>query len=140
MGDVEDVEEEAAALSVEPGALPSKGQILTREARNDDIHCAKPGCSVEGENVGPDRCCIQRAVLHARCQDGGWVCFPFKVAADASLDAQVGEPGSQSFAKHSHAGAYFDGMESHVIVFFVRSCASETSSLHSPTSAVFSGW
>lgn len=94
MGNVEDVEEQAAAFAVKPGPSPRKGQVLAREARNDAIHCAKPGASVEGENVGPDRCRIQRAVLHARCQDCGWVCFPFKVAADASVDAHSGEPGA----------------------------------------------
>jgi hypothetical protein len=32
--------------------------------------------------------------LHARRQDCGWVCFPLKVAPDASVDAHSGEPGS----------------------------------------------
>jgi|JI9StandDraft_1071089.scaffolds.fasta_scaffold179552_3 hypothetical protein len=94
VGNIEDVEEEAASFAIKPGPSPRKGQVLAREARNDAIHCSSPGCSVEGENVGPDRCCIQRSFFHARCQDCGWVCFPFKVAADASVDAHSGEPGA----------------------------------------------
>ena len=93
-----------------PGAASGHGEVLTWEAANDAIHCATPCASVEGANVGPDRCVIQRAFGHARRQDCGWVCFPFKVADGASLDAQVSEPGSQSFAEHSDAGKQFDGM------------------------------
>jgi hypothetical protein len=69
-----------------------------------------PCCSVEGEKVGPHRSRVQASFFDARCQDSGGVCFPFNVAADASLDAQVLEPGSQSFAKHAHSGADLDGV------------------------------
>lgn len=97
VGNVENVEEQAAAFAVKPGASPGQRNVLAREARNDAIHCAVPSASVEGEQVGPDRCRVQAAFFHARCQDAGGVCFPLNVADGASLDAQVGEPGSQSF-------------------------------------------
>jgi hypothetical protein len=69
-----------------------------------------PCCSVEGEKVGPHRRWVQASFFDARCQDAAGVGFPFNVAADASLNAQVSEPGSQSFAKHAHAGADLDGV------------------------------
>jgi hypothetical protein len=68
-----------------------------------------PASSVEGEKVGPDRCRIQAAFFDARRQAAGCANFPFNVADVASLDAQVSEPGSQSFTKHAHAGADFEG-------------------------------
>ena len=110
VGNVEDVEKEAAAGAVKPGAAPGQAEVLAREARSDAIHCATPSSAVEGEQVGPDRCRIQGAFFHARSQDAGGVCFPLKVSDGAMRDAQVGEPGSQSFAKHAHAGADFEGM------------------------------
>ena len=103
VGNLKDVEKEPAALSVEPSPAARKGQVLAREPRNDAIHSAAPCSSVEGEKVGPDRSRVHRAFFHARCQDCGGVCFPLNVTDGASLDAQVSEPGSQSFAKHSHA-------------------------------------
>ena len=110
VSNVEDVEEQAAALAVEPGAATGQAEVLAREARSDAIHCAMPGCSVEGEQVGPDRCCIQAAFFAARSQDAGCVSFPLNVADGAMRDAQVGEPGAQSFAEHADASADFEGM------------------------------
>lgn len=110
VGNVNDVEEQAGACPVKPGAAPSKREVLAREARSDAIHSATPSCAVEGEQVGPDRCRIQGAFFHARNQDAGGVCFPLKVCNGAMRDAQVGEPGSQSFTKHADAGADFNGM------------------------------
>ena len=100
----------AAAFSVKPGAASGHGQVLAREAANDAIHRATPGASVEGAYVGPDRRVIQGAVFHARRQDAGGIRLPLQVTDGASLDAQVGEPGSQSDAEHSDAGKEFDGM------------------------------
>ena len=110
VGNVEDAEEQAGSFAVQPGAAACKGQVLAREARNDAIHRSAPACSVEGEQVGPDRCRIHAAFFDARCQDCGGVCFPLDVTDGASLDAQVGEPGSQSFSEHAHAGADFEGV------------------------------
>lgn len=83
---------------------------MAREARNDAIHCAMPGSSVEGEKVRPDRCLIQAAFLHARDQDAGCVSFPLNEADGAMRDAQIVEPGSQSLSKHSNAGTDLNGV------------------------------
>lgn len=53
--------------------------------------------------------------MNARCHDCGCVSFPLNVADGAMRDAQVGEPGSHSFAEHPDAGAQFDGMNSHMV-------------------------
>jgi hypothetical protein len=109
-GNAQEVEEEPAAFSVKPGAAACKGQVLAWEAANDAIHRSTPGASVEGAYVGPDRRVIQCAVFHARRQDAGGIRLPLQVTDGASLDAQVGEPGSQSDAEHSDAGKQFDGV------------------------------
>jgi hypothetical protein len=49
VGNVQDVEEEPAALSVEPSPAARKGQVLARETRNDAIHCAAPVSASERE-------------------------------------------------------------------------------------------
>lgn len=110
VGNVEDVEEEPGAGAVKPSTLSSEAEVLAREARNDAIHCSMPSCSVEGEKVGPDRSRVQASFFDARCQDSGGVGFPLHVADGAMRDAQVLEPGSQSFSKHANSGADFDGM------------------------------
>jgi hypothetical protein len=101
-GDADKLEEEAATLSIKAVSAPSKAKVLAWESPHDDIHCAMPRSCVKGGNVAPDRCVIQALVLAARCQDAGGVCFPLNVADGTSLDAQVLEPGSQSFAQHSN--------------------------------------
>lgn len=108
-GDADDFEEQAGSAPVEPGALAGDGEVLARESGNDAIHAATPASSVEGGNVGPDRCRIQAAFFHARNQDGGCVSFPLNVAYGAMRDAQVFEPGSQSFVEHADAGKQADG-------------------------------
>ena len=115
-GDSDNFKEEPAALAVKSSAPAGNGEVLARKSRNDAIHCSTPSASVEGEKVGPDRSAIQGAFCHARRQDTSGKCFPLDVTEGASLDAQVSEPGSQSFAKHPHAGAEFDGIESQVMV------------------------
>jgi hypothetical protein len=107
--DFEHAEEQAASLPVEPSTAARNAEVLAGEACNDAIHRSAPCASVEGEDVRPDRSRIQAAFLYARRQDCGGVCFPLDVADGASLDAQMSEPGSQSFSKHSHAGAEFEG-------------------------------
>lgn len=114
-GNADDFKEQPAALAIKPGAASCKAEVLAREARNDAIHGSSPASSVEGGDVAPDRCCIQAAFLHASRQDAGRVSFPFNVSDGASRDAQVSEPGSQSFAKLADAGKQFDGMKIHVI-------------------------
>lgn len=56
VGDVEDVEEEAGAGTVEPSTLSSEAEILAREARNDAIHQSSKLCCGEfGEIAEPNR-------------------------------------------------------------------------------------
>jgi hypothetical protein len=98
-----DFEKEAASLSIKPSAPTGNAEVLAWEAGNDAIHSATPRLSVEGANVGPDRCRIQRPFFHARCQDASGICLPLNVANGAIRDTHVGEPGSQSFSKHADA-------------------------------------
>lgn len=44
--------------------------------------------------------------------------FPLNVADGAMRDTQVGEPGSQSLAKHADACEKFDGMKTHTVHSF----------------------
>jgi hypothetical protein len=111
---VEDVEEQATALTIEASTPSRQAEVLAREARNDAVHCASPSASVEGEKVGPHRRCVQTSFFDARCKAGGWIGFPFQESHGAQRDAHVPEPGSQSFSKHAHSGADFDGVKSHV--------------------------
>ena len=111
VGNAEHLEEEAGSFAVESCAAAGDGNILTRESGNDAIHFSTPASSVEGGNVGPDRRRIQRAFFHARNQDAGCVSFPLNVANGAIRDAQVIEPGSQSFAEHANAGEEFNTAE-----------------------------
>jgi hypothetical protein len=110
VGNAANFKEQPAALAVKPSASACQAEVLAWEAANDAIHCATPASSVEGGNVAPDRCCIQAAFLHASRQDCGRVSFPLNVTDGASLNAQISEPGSQSFAKLADAGKQFDGM------------------------------
>lgn len=103
VGNVTDVEEQARPRAIKPGPLSGEAEVLARESRNDAIHCSTPCCSVEGEKVGPDRSWVHGAFLHARRQNSTGICFPLDVTHGASLDAQVSEPGSESFAKHAHS-------------------------------------
>jgi hypothetical protein len=49
VGDVKDVEEEAAALAIEASTPARQAEVLAREARNDAVHRSSPASSVEGE-------------------------------------------------------------------------------------------
>ena len=49
VGNVEDVEEEAAACAIEPSASACKAEVLAREASSDAIHCSTKASAVEGE-------------------------------------------------------------------------------------------
>lgn len=127
VGDVEDAEKQSASRPIQAGAPASDAEVLAREARSDDVHASTEAFAVEGEKVGPHRCRIQAAFLDAARQDRGCVGFPFNVADDASLSAQVGEPSSQSFAKHAGAGAQLEGMNNHVIVQTCSACRASSS-------------
>lgn len=108
--DVKDVEEQAAALAVEPGPAPGDADVLARESGNDAIHLAAPACSVEGEQVRPDRRRIKGSRFHKRDKLGGSRGFPLHVANGATWDAEILGCGPGSFSKHSDAGAQLDGM------------------------------
>lgn len=114
-GDAQDLEEKPGSGAVKACAQAGNRQVLARESRNDAIHGSSPSSSVEGANVAPDRSRIQAAFLNARRQDCGRVSLPLNVADGAILDAQVSEPGSQSFSEHADTGKQFDGMKIHVI-------------------------
>lgn len=109
-GDADHLVEQAGSGAVKAGAPAGDAEILAGESRNDAIHRSTPASSIEGGDVGPDRSVIQAPLLHARDQDCGGVGFPLNVADGAMRDAQVGEPGSQSFVKHADASEQADGV------------------------------
>lgn len=84
----EDGEEETGALAIEPGAPPGDGQVLAREARNDEIHASAPCCAIEGEQVRPDRCRIKGSRFHKAGKLRGCRGFPLHVANGAMLGAE----------------------------------------------------
>ena len=49
VGNIEDVEEEAAAGTVESSAPAGKGKVLARESRSDAVHSSTKASTVEGE-------------------------------------------------------------------------------------------
>lgn len=110
VGKVEDVEEQAAALAIEPGPAPSDTDVLARESGNDAIHLSAPSCAVEGEKVIPDKRRIERSRFHERNKLAGSRGFPFNVSDGAVSDAEKVECGSDAFSEHSDAGAQLDGM------------------------------
>jgi hypothetical protein len=107
----DDLEEKTGSFAVKPSASAGNGQVLAWESGNDAIHFATPLSSVEGGNVGPDRCRIHGAFFHARNHDAGGVSFPLNVANGAIRDAQIVEPSSQSFAEHADAGEELDSVQ-----------------------------
>lgn len=64
--------------------LAGRGERLAREPRHEEIHASTPATSVEGREVGPNRCFVQKALGHARCQDRAGFDFPLDVADRAS--------------------------------------------------------
>lgn len=54
-GDADVLEEEAAPVAIQPGALPGETEVLARRSSSDEIHKATPRASVEGAHVVPDR-------------------------------------------------------------------------------------
>jgi len=65
-------------------ALSGDAERLAWVARSDDIHDATPRLRIECSKVRPDRCLIQGAFLHARCQEPGAKGFPLDVT-DGSI-------------------------------------------------------
>jgi hypothetical protein len=110
VGNVEDGEEQAASLAVEPGPAPGDADVLARESGSDAIHLAAPLAASEGCKVRPDRRRIERSRFHERDKLAGSRGFPFNVANGAVLDSKKLECGSHAFSEHPDAGAQFDGM------------------------------
>lgn len=82
--DADELEEEAGAGAVEPGALPGKGEVLAGRAANDSSHASAPWVAVEGSGIAPHRSVIQRARLDTCNQRRDGRCFPLHVADGAS--------------------------------------------------------
>lgn len=85
VGNVEDVEEQPAALAIQPGALAGDADVLARESCNEQIHASAPRCAVEGEQVRPDRRLINGSRLHKAYKLRGCRGFPLHVANGAQL-------------------------------------------------------
>ncbi len=114
VGDVENPEEEPRALPVQAGPAASNGEVLAREARNDEIHAVAPSCAVAGEQVRPDRRRIKGSRFHKRDKLAGGRGFPLHVANGSVLDAKMSECGADAFSEHADTGTKFDGIKSHI--------------------------
>jgi hypothetical protein len=64
---------------VEPLPLSGDAERLTRESCSEAIHDSIPWRSVEGPQVGPDRCRIQPLLGHESCQLAGSNNIPLHV-------------------------------------------------------------
>lgn len=87
--DARHVGPQPGALAVDADSLAGHGEVLAREAANDDIHEATPWSAVEGSDVRPDRRRIQAFVFHARRKDAGRIQLPLDVAKGTGSVAQV---------------------------------------------------
>ena len=110
VGNIEHIKEEPRSFSVEPGAAPRNGEVLAREARNEEIHASAPSCAIEGEQVRPDRRRIKGSRFHKAGKLRGCSGFPLHVANGSMLDAEKLECGADSLSKHADSGAKLDGM------------------------------
>lgn len=75
----------SATGAVEPGSLACVGNVLAREAANDEIHQATKRLCVEGGAIRPNRRWIQIFFRHARSQDFAGVGFPLNVSDDSQI-------------------------------------------------------
>ena len=110
VGDVEDVEEQAASLPIKPGTLAGNADVLARESRNDEIHASAPRCAIEGEQVRPDRTRIKGSRFHKAGKLCGCRGLALHVQNGAVLDAEIRECGPDAFSEHADSGAQLDGM------------------------------
>jgi hypothetical protein len=96
---------EAGTLALEDSKLEAgPADVLTGEAASNEIHDSTPRAAVEGDNVRPDRCRSQGAVLRARSQDRGGISFVFHATDRASDSAAL-----EAKVKPSPAGKQADG-------------------------------
>jgi hypothetical protein len=104
VGDAADLGcEEAIALG--SGALSGDTVVLAGVSRSEDMNCATPWSSVEGEHVRPDRSRMKPPCFHRRDQAGGSCGFPLHVTdASCSLSPGVQGEGDAEF-EPSDAGA-----------------------------------
>lgn len=79
VGNADLLEEEAAALTVEPGLLSGDREVLARCAASDAIHDATPRAAIEGGEVVPDRSLTQGLLLHPGHEAGRGEGFPLDV-------------------------------------------------------------
>ncbi len=111
VGGVQDVEEQPAARAVKARPAPGDGEILTREARNDEIHASAPRCAVEGSQVRPNRRRIKGSRFHEADKLRGCRGFPLHVQNGSVLNAVKLACGPEALSEHADAGAQFDGLE-----------------------------
>lgn len=77
-------------LAIGPCPLSGDAVVLAGVARSEDMNCATPWSSVEGEHVRPDRRRMKPPCVHRRDQACGGCGFPLHVAdAPASLSPMM---------------------------------------------------
>lgn len=112
VGDVEDVEEQPAALAIQPGALAGDADVLARESRNDEIHASSKSLCAESPKIAaPHRRRLQSSRFHERNKLAGCRGFPFSKGNCSELNPDMAERSSHSFIKHSDAGAKADRID-----------------------------
>jgi hypothetical protein len=112
VGNVEDVEEQAAALSVQPSPAPGDRHVLAGESGNDEIHlAAKASCAEASKIAAPHRRWLQRSCFHERNKLAGCRGFPFSIGHCSQGNAEMAERKSDSFVKHPDSGAKADRSE-----------------------------
>lgn len=112
IGDVEDVEEEAASLSVQASAATCHAEVLAREARNDDVHDATKCCCVDASKIAaPHRRPFQASRFHERNQLAGCRGFPLAIGNCSEGNAEMIERSSDSFIEHADSGTKADRSE-----------------------------
>ena len=100
MGDVLQEDEPRSHVSHDPGDVGPEPSLiidtststggrerLARETGSDEINSATPRCTVEGDEVRPDRSLIQGLVFHPRHESGRCVAFPFNVSHGSGGDS-----------------------------------------------------
>jgi hypothetical protein len=88
--DVKDVVEESTSFSFKTDLLSCNGEVLAREASNDEVnHASKVSDGDLGEIAAPHSRWLQSSRFHERNKLACCGCFPFSVQNVAQFNAQV---------------------------------------------------
>lgn len=97
--------------------LPGHREGTARITASDDIHDATPRLRIEGAEITPDRCLVQRPFFHTPDQYAGCIGFPLQVTDRANAMACPSDSLVQSELETSDAGADGEGLEGSIGIF-----------------------